>query len=271
MIQGKENLLLVFIQNHYPYWILFNGLDTTKLSSVIAYCNEHEPNFDVQYKELQNVLGMLGPGKYTLAMRPEPKSKTNNANAQFEIAYAPYGAIAPYQQQPAAIAGIGAGNPDYVHRSVMEKEVQKLEFDYRMKEMERRIEEAERKKKQPKSDAIGSFLETYGPVLMGVLANKFGINPPTTAIGMAGFDQLQQQHIPANENLQPANSIGEQPDQDEATQKKLHYVITHLTEKEGSQQAAVELLYRFVLFTQKNPQLYEQFKPMILNTKTEQE
>ena len=42
-----------------------------------------------------------------------------------------------------------------------------------------------------------------------------------------------------------------------------------LEAKEGSQDAAVELLYKFAHYTIQNPAQYDAFKPMILNTKTD--
>ena len=94
-------------------------------------------------------------------------------------------------------------------------------------------------------------------MIMGVLAQRFF--PNTAQVGLQGFSDVQQQQQP------PVNGVPQ------TTEQKLEWVINTLAQKEGSKDAAVELLYRFTHYTMQNTEQYEIFKPMILKTEPKHE
>jgi hypothetical protein len=200
---------------------------------------------------------MQQAGKYLLSVRKAFNSTSQQGvNIKFDIPFA--------NGMMAGMARIGNTNTQpigYVHKSEMELELVKQRHDFEMKEFSRKLDEIQ-KKKEPKEDALGKFLTNYGPVIMGVLAQKFGIAPAGAQVGLAGFDNIQQPaQQQATDNLQPANGL--------TADQKMEWVINTLAQKEGSPEAAADLLYKFTHFILQNPAQYDAFKPMILNTKIE--
>jgi hypothetical protein len=257
MVQGVDNVLILFSDADMPFWRLYRGLEM-KPVNCIAQSSGHESETDKTSarRKVEETLRMLQGGKYMLSVREKFTSNQSGVNIDFEIPFA--NGMSQYSQP--AIGSIGAVPPGFVHQSQLELELVKQRHEYEMKEFNRKLDEIQ-KKKEPKEDAVGKFLTQYGPTILGVLAQKFGVGAGAQ-VGLAGFEQPQQQPpFTDPTQQQPAEKkIPETPDE------KMEWVINTLAEKEGSHEAAAELLYRFTHYTLQNEAQYNAFKPMILNT-----
>jgi hypothetical protein len=254
MVQGIDNVLKLYRDANLPFWRLYEGWEI-KPTNCIAESKGSDSQTDRTSSEanLKEVIQMQMPGKYLLSVREKFNSSQSGVNIKFEVPYA--NGMTP------AIGNLTNAIPaGYVHPSEMKLEIMKLQHEYEMKEFNRKLDEIQEKRK-PKEDAVGKFLTQYGPTILGVLANKFGVNAGTQ-VSLAGFEQMPQQQVqPQTDTTEtPTNKIPVTADE------KMHWVITTLAEKEGSPEAAAELLYRFTHYTLQNQQQYELFKPMILKT-----
>lgn len=252
MVKGIDDVMDLFRKAELPHWVLYEGFEM-KPSKVIIGSGGHQSDTDTAAaaKDVNEILAKLAPGKYTLSCREKYKSNQSGCNIQFEISFA--NGMVPYTGN-----AIGSTTPPigFVHRSELELALVKRDQEYQMKEFQRQLDEIQ-KKKEPKQTTLDSFLEKHGGVLIGALMSRFA---PGAQIGLQGFTDAQQQPAVQSEFNNQQSAIPATTDQ------KLEWVINTLAQKEGGNDAAVELLYRFTHYTIQNPEQYQMFKPMILKT-----
>jgi len=259
MVRGINDVIDIFRRAAMPHWKMYEGFDT-KPTNLILGSGGDQSNSDIEaaVKDVTDLLNKLQPGKYTLAVRTKYNEAATGNNIKFEIPYA--NGMVPYTN--AAIGNVGAVPPGFIPRAEMELEIVKIKNEVAIESLKRDFEEF-KKKKEPKDDAVGKFFTTYMPTILGVVAHRMGIANPGAQVGLQGFTGAQQQPPTGNETT-TTNTPS-------TADEKMEWVVNTLAAKEGSPEAAAELLYRFVHYTQQNPQQYEMFKPMILQTEPKHE
>ena len=146
---------------------------------------------------------------------------------------------------------------EYVHKDDIKKTVRELMAHEKMKE---ELEELRAQVKEQENNSIGSFLNSYGPMLMPIIAQKLGVVP--TAVGVAGFGEQQQQPAKTEQPTTTVQTESEETDLD----ARITAVLQELIILEGDEEKATVLLEKLILFAKQNKAMYESIKPTILAT-----
>ena len=267
MLIGIDKVIESFKLSGKPHWKLYYNVVKAAPNAMIA---ESDPSGDAgtNLDRLQQMLDMVAPGKYMVQFKKDLADNTGFTQTIFEI---PGANNTP--ATPAAIgnpyAQVGAlGNPETFNQ-ILDAKLAAMKEQHKREMLEAQMaKEREELAELRKNDgAIGNFFNNYAPLLVQMFAFKQGINPgavPGAQVGLSGFGNNHQP--PANQ--QPVvnqQQPGIETEPEEVTQQKLSEVLDWLTQAEGSQQAAVHLLYTMKQKAQQNPQLLSMLKQFLIS------
>lgn len=262
MVTGLNNAMQLFKDANMPYYKLYEGFEM-KPTNCIAESSGDESMTDVTSNaaKVEQVLSMLSPGKYILSARKTFGSNQSGVNIRFEIPYAGAAGGAP----SAAIGALPAHMQGWIHPAEHKAAIERMEFNKRMEDMERKMEEAA-KKKEPKLSGLDKFLDQHGatviPAFLGLLTQKLGLQGPQVAL--AGFNQTQ---VPENSLTPDQNQNQPAPPTADTNTLKLKYAVDEATRLEGGNVSeAVELILKVVIWRSQNEATYQAMLKPILQT-----
>ena len=263
MIQGKENVLESFKMAGRKNWKLYYNIQKAAGSSPIQESDpsaDHANNAD----RLEKVLNFLAPGRYSLQFKEDMKDTTNIVQILFEIPGA-VGTAPAISGVNNYTPGMGSYTPD-VFNQIMDAKLGLVQEQHKLellkKDREAELKELEELRKQ--DTALPNFLNQWGAPLVQILMARFGGQP--AQVGLAGFTNPQQavQFNPEQNQQGPfVQPVTQQTTGTPTTEEKLTEVLQWLEQTEGSQQAAVELLYKMKQKAESNPALLGMLKTFL--------
>lgn len=255
MLSGVENVLSYYDDCNVKHWKIYYDNNKSGGTPILSSPEDEEISMEDSRERLKRALDRLYPGNYKIDCKQLWKQSTHFNSTRFSIS------SADNRNQP-AIAGMQGQqiNPlssEYVHKDDIKKTVRELMAHEKMKE---ELEELRAQVKEQENNSIGSFLNSYGPMLMPIIAQKLGVAP--TAVGVAGFGEQQQQ--PAKTE-QPTTTVQTESEETELD-VRIDAVLRKLIQLEGDGEKATVLLEKLILWIEQNPAMYAGLKPTILAT-----
>lgn len=273
MVRGKDAILELFDLHGMCHWKIYNKVQNGNfVASSLAACEIPSES----RARLEQVLSVLQPSVYKIDFRPDLEKTKNFPQTDFEIPTPGFN-TGQLNNSP----GIGAYTPsigvggDYVKKEDIKAEVRemlKVEREREeLRELRQKVQELEG---NSVGAAIGKMLNDYGHVIVPMMASKFGAGPQ---VGLSGFPNPQQQPIKTTteslagaEHPEAANSNVNENDSSTALASVLETRMKNCLDKlilnEGSDEGAVILLEKLLLWIEQNPMMYASLKPTILNT-----
>ncbi len=254
MLSGVESVLGYFDDCKVKHWKIYYDNNKSGGTPILSSPEDEEISIEESRERLKRALERLLPGNYKIDCKQLWKQSTHFNSIRFNIT------SADGRNQP-AIAGLQGQqiNPlssEYVHKDDIKKTVRELMAHEKMKE---ELEELRAQVKEQENNSIGSFLNSYGPMLMPIIAQKLGVAP--TAVGVAGFGE-QQQPAKTEQPTKTVQTESEETDLD----ARITAVLQELILLEGDEEKATVLLEKLILFAKQNKAMYESIKPIILAT-----
>lgn len=254
MLSGVESVLGYFDDCKVKHWKIYYDNNKSGGTPILSSPEDDEFSIEESRERLQRALERLLPGNYKIDCKQLWKQSTHFNSIRFNIT------SADGRNQP-AIAGMQGQqiNPlssEYVHKDDIKKTVRELMAHEKMKE---ELEELRAQVKEQENNSIGSFLNSYGPMLMPIIAQKLGVAP--TAVGVAGFGEQQQ---PAKTE-QPTTIVQTESEETDLD-ARINAVLEKLIQLEGDGEKATVLLEKLLLWIEQNPAMYAGLKPTILAT-----